>query len=493
MSLHLARDFKKGFTEPVCQRCRSKGNITCPGCRKYRRPAGTNAVGQVVCQQCLVTDSEAFICPKCGHEGRRYSARRCEDCYWRDTLEERVKAMVSLLREEWVQNAFSSFAVDLAERLGGKVVALKLERYFLFFAKLEATFGQPSMITADKLATVFGADGLRRFSIPYGYLLTSGLISRPSTDSLDQAHEHDRQNRLIAKISGRWYEDLISRYREHLEQINERYRRRGWVGDKARFIPRTITQNLRAALRFLGMADRLGVASVQQLEQSHLDRFLVDHPGYRNGVRSLVRYLNAKEKLFRKLRLQTIRTGVARDTFLSQNRYHMLLAKWVQADDGAIKESLICLLILLYAQPVNRLVRLRVSDLQRDRSGTFRIAFGKTEIALHDQVGALMDRYLAGRKTLAAMEDDWENEFLFPGRSVGAHLTQAAVIHYLRKYGVSAEQLFATAIYQAYLNGVRHPKVLVRAFGITSTTAVKYLNLIDPRLRDEIEARSSRA
>lgn len=74
---------------------------------------------------------------------------------------------------------------------------------------------------------------------------------------------------------------------------------------------------------------------------------------------------------------------------------------------------------------------------------------------------------------LALMEEDWENEFLSPGRSVGSHLTQAAVSHYLKKHDVAAEQLFATAVYQAYLNGVRHPKVLVRAFGITSTTAVK--------------------
>lgn len=61
--------------------------------------------------------------------------------------------------------------------------------------------------------------------------------------------------------------------------------------------------------------------------------------------------------------------------------------------------------------------------------------------------------------------------------------------HYLKKHDVAAEQLFATAIYQAYLNGIRHPKVLVRAFGITSTTAVKYLHFIDPRLCDEIDAK----
>lgn len=37
------------------------------------------------------------------------------------------------------------------------------------------------------------------------------------------------------------------------------------------------------------------------------------------------------------------------------------------------------------------------------KSGTFRVAFGKTEIVLHDRVGALMDRYLSSRKALAPL------------------------------------------------------------------------------------------
>ena len=57
----------------------------------------------------------------------------------------------------------------------------------------------------------------------------------------------------------------------------------------------------------------------------------------------------------------------------------------------------------------------------------------------------------------------------------------------MKKAGVSSDQLFATSIYNAYQNGLRLPKVLVRAFGITDTTAIKYLNMLDPRLVMEIE------
>jgi len=121
------------------------------------------------------------------------------------------------------------------------------------------------------------------------------------------------------------------------------------------------------------------------------------------------------------------------------------------------------------------------------RNGSYRIAFGRTEITLVPAVGALIDRWLAARRALFVMDDERENEYLFPGRSRGGHLTEAAVTYYLNKHGVNAETLFATAIHQAHLNGLKHPKALTRAFGITDVTAIKYLMLIDPRLRDEAE------
>jgi hypothetical protein len=39
------------------------------------------------------------------------------------------------------------------------------------------------------------------------------------------------------------------------------------------------------------------------------------------------------------------------------------------------------------------------------------------------------------------------------------------------------------------MSGLRHPKVLVKAFGITSETAIKYLNLIDPQLIQTVNER----
>lgn len=489
LSLFLARDFKAGFTEPVCPSCRRKGYITCPGCGKHRRPAGVSTSGQVLCRRCIDADGQPFVCPQCGQPGRRHSARRCEVCYWRDTGASRTTDAVALLRGSWTKEAFADFMAELADRVGPQRAALRLHRYFLFFAKLDVSFESPAAMTAGRIAALIGAEGLRRYAVPYGFLSHRGSVPPAADGTLQEAHEADRQQRLLVRISGQWYEDVLTRYRHHLDAIGQRYARRGWHGERRRFLPQTVTRNLRAAARFLAEVGAWGVQTPQQITQLHLDRFIQTHPGYRDSVRSLVRYLNRKEKLFRPLKIATVTRNLPPGLFLGQDRYHELLRIWLGADDRAVKQSLICLLLLLYAQSIRRVIRLRVSDLLRDQTGTYRVRFGKVEIPLHQAVGALLTRYLAIRTSLGTMDDAWTNPYLFTGRG-GGHLTEGAVTQYLRRYDVTAGMLFSTAIYQAYVGGTRHPKTLVQAFGVSPATAVKYLDLIDPRLRAEIEEKA---
>lgn len=63
---------------------------------------------------------------------------------------------------------------------------------------------------------------------------------------------------------------------------------------------------------------------------------------------------------------------------------------------------------------------------------------------------------------------------------------------YARKRGFKAQQAFSTALFNACESGIRHPQVLMRAFGVSTVCAMKYLSIIDPRLRDESAARLRR-
>ena len=491
LSLHLARDFKNGFTEPVCQQCRRKGHITCPSCGKNRRPAGTTTDGRVVCKTCLARDGKPFVCPKCGKEGKRHSSTRCDACYWLDSVERKLRDAISLLEHEWVRDAFSGFILALSHRIDSRTAAIRLERHFLFFARLDALFDKPMAATARGMISAFGLNGLRRHAAAYGFLVKAKIIPKQSADEIKNEASIEEQAKLLRACEGIWYHNLLTNFLEHMNRVGQRYADRGWIGNKQRFSPRTVLMGLRSAAKFLDSLDPETVWSVQQIEQIHLDRFLASQKGYRDSVRSFVRYLNKTQKLFRKLKIETVTRNIPPHIFLDRKKYTELLKGWLSPPDDAVKESIIGLLMLLYAQRAKHLVRLRLSDISHGNDGVYRVIFGRTEIPLDHRLGALLDRYLSTRKALAVMEDSWENNFLFTGRFQGEHLTEAAVSYYLKKHNVTAEQMFATSILYAYLGGLRHPKVLVKAFGITALTAIKYLNLISPRLRDEIEFKAA--
>lgn len=496
MSLRLSRDSKRGFTEQqVCEHCQRRGNITCGACGKHRHPAGTLEDGRVVCKTCLERGDKPFICPTCGQEGKPHSKTMCHACYWKKRADKRFKDAVAMLSNEWMREAFRRFYEDLITRQSAHAVATdRLEKYFLFFGKMDAAFANASEITAERLIAAFGAEGLRRHAVPYGFLVKERIVPDLAREALEESSELRRQQLILERAGNAWYGQILSRFHEHLEQINERYVARGWKGRSRRFVPRTITADLRAAAVFLeSMSADQAVGSLQQVQQPNLDRFLAEHDGYRSGIRAFVRYLNRKERLFRRLTLPTVARNLPEGVFLSRAKYEALLRTWLNPSDETLKESLVCALMLLYAQQANRVVRIKLSDIAHGRDRLYRLALGKTEITLDNRLGEMLGSYLEQRRALATMEDAENNEYLFPGRSYGSHLTEAAVTHYLKKHRISAGQLFSTAIYNAYMGGLRHPKVLVKAFGITDVTAIKYLNLIDPQLIHEVNTKTVHA
>jgi hypothetical protein len=487
-SHHLSRDRKNGFPEPVCQRCRRRGHITCPVCGKHRPAAGKARNGRVVCAQCLETDGIPFVCPRCGKQGRRHSTTSCESCYWRDFAARRAENLVTRIDQGWVQDTLLKFTEELLNRIDPRKAALRLDSYFIFFAGLDRAFDAPEAITEREMVTLFGTEGLRRHAVPYGFLKKEGFLREAGGVEAKDAAERKKQEALLGKVSGCWYEPVLKEYLDHLWAICSRYRERGWIGKRRRFLPRTVTGNLRAAVRFLGSLNP-SVCAVQQLDQVELDMFLARNPGGKNGIRSFVRFLNTKKRLFTKLTVATVPANLPRGLFLDHRRYIALLRTWLNPPDAEVKESLICALMLLYAQPSKKVVRMRLAGLSHGEDGLYRVVFGRAEIALDRQVGDLIDRYLPIRTALATMEEDWQNEYLFTGRGFGRPLSEAAVTHHLQKHGVRAETLFSSALFYSYLAGMRHPKVLVNALGITAATAMKYFDIINPKLRDAVERR----
>ena len=490
LSLRLARDRKRGIDQPVCERCRSKGMINCKVCGKHRRPAGTLSDGKIVCRRCLERGENPFICSSCGQEGKQHSKTICITCYFKKLASKRFRSALTMLTHHWVKDAFKGFYEELIEHQNpNKVASASLERYFIFFAKLDATFQDPSKITATGIMDAFGQEGLRVQAIPYGYLVKTKIIPEIQQEELESAGQRQRQNAMMEEIRGCWYESLMERFRSHLDLVRNRYEERGWRGKKARFTQRTVTSGLMAAKNFLKHLDAVqGVRSVQGIQQHHLEQFLLAHNGYAASIGAFVRYINRYEKTFKKIKIETVTRNLSEGGFIPTARYEELLRGWLNPEAGKIKESLICLMMILYAQPARKIVRFQLSDLSLGRDGQYRLLFGQTEISLDSRISALFGRYMSERTALATLETTDHNEYLFPGQKYGSHLSEATVSQYLKTYGVTARSMFSTALYNAYVHNLAHPKVLVKAFGISDKTAIKYFNLLDHQLIQAVNA-----
>ncbi|MBL8508852.1 MAG: hypothetical protein JNM11_10295 [Chitinimonas sp.] len=488
-SFHLARDFKNGFDVPVCEKCRRQDHITCRVCGKHRRPAGLNQAGLLVCKHCLEHDGETFICPTCGQPGQPYSSTRCTNCYWLDMLQRRCREHRPLIRQDWARELFDDFVQGLSTRIGPNRAALRIPKYASFFVRLDAGCSDPATLSGAQLCELFSMDGLRRFATPFAYLVQAQAIPAVTREELEDANARQGWQKTVQGAEGKWYGGLLQRYLAYLEQLRKRYRDRGWTGSQTRYTAATITSALAAANVFLSSLEWVGAPTTQRLDQADVDAFLTERPGYRNPLRRFLFFLSRKERLFRPITIMTPPAAIPIDQILPDQQYLTLLSRWLHAQGRDTKVALLGALMLLYAQMPKRLVTIKLSDVEETGSGGMALRIGQTRINLEERAAALLKRYLVYREQELFDQQALSNDYLFPGRSGWSHFTSAGVTYQLNKHGVSAGQLFATAIYKAYQAGLRHPKVLVKAFGITVTTAVKYLNLLDPRLVAEVEAK----
>lgn len=487
LSIRLARDLKRGFTEPTCESCRSRDKITCPGCGKHRRPEGTDAAGRLVCRLCL--ELGTFVCPRCGREGRRHSARRCEACYWEDRVAGRVAEMADRLRTPRYREAFAVYADDLAKRVGAQRASLRLRRDFEFFERMDSAMPDPHRVDEAGLIGLFGTMGVRRMQMQIDHAIRIGLIPPMSQDTLAAARCRAAVETVIARSRGRWYHDVLVRFRDHLETVARRWERRGWTGERRRPAPSSMRNAVQSAEAFLKSIPDPGVAVIGMVGADAMDRFLARNPGQRSAITPFVRYLNRHERAFARIRIPMLPAQLARDAIIPADRVAAIVARCL---DGSVpaREALILLLMLLHAQRPVRIARLRLTDLSRGRDGVHRLRIrGGNEIALDEAVGGVAGRYLIERRPLAPTDDGGDNPWLFPGRTAGGHLTAEAVRSHADKWGFKAQQAFSTALFNACESGMRHPKMLMRAFGVSVTCAMKYVSIVDPRLRYEADGR----
>lgn len=473
----------EGIDIPICDRCRTKKtHFTCPSCHKYRKPAGLDAKGQIVCKTCL--EAPDFLCPTCGKHGIRHSAKKCEDCYWTDHLKQAVVKGCATLPRVWTKAAYQQFGHALIEHYGPQKASHRVSKYLAFFIALDIRYPDFARITTRDLIDSFGKEGLRRNVTAVSFLIKAKYFPESTEWELKHYNDLARQERLLERHKDAWFHPVLIRFRTHALKIQQISMDRRNKGPKSN----TIYSWLQAAAGFLEYATEAGIKNEGGLTSDLVNKFLQKQPGYRASLGAFLDYVPKHEqKIFSKNELKPDPVPKQNSSLVLTEEHSSQLIQRLLDPSTDSKEALLGFLMYFYAQTPARVVRLRLSHISTTESGRKAIKFYRMPIALDPDIQAVLDRYLLDRKALSILETEEENVYLFPGRRIGSHMDPSSVGYYLKRWGFDSEQLLATCLFRMFQGGIRHPNVAHHAYGVSKAVCGKYLQQFDSRMSDGVD------
>lgn len=133
-----------------------------------------------------------------------------------------------------------------------------------------------------------------------------------------------------------------------------------------------------------------------------------------------------------RLRVPTHRPG--QQTPITQHRRITLLRKLITDDTGELRTRVAAILVLLYAQPLGRILRLTIDDIHTDGPDVL-LCLGDPPSPVPEPVAELL-LALRDQQTNMRTATNRDARWLFPGRRAGQPLTTEAIAPHIRALGV---------------------------------------------------------
>ena len=490
VSRHLLAG-KDNAGQPICKDCLHPGAYAnCCECGKHRLIKGHREDGRALCGKC--SEGPPFICPECSQPGRRHSEARCFKCYLRKRAMDAVPDISSTLDGSSEYKAlFERFAGDwIGEHEPSPTHPHYLEGHAEFFLALSKVAASPREITQSGLFAAFTPHQLQNAFAPVSWLIAQGYLVFLTAEAMAEETQRLAQKSILERSPEGWKRELLTRFHAALDKHRAAWQKHGWTGKHERYKARTATLALRAACRLLESAAEY-VAGPQSIDQPTLEKFVAEHPGHRNSVRKFVAYLNAKEHVFTRLKVPACPRTFPQHQVLAPDRAAELMQGWADVPETQVRDALLCRLMFIYARTATQACSMRRGRFTVGQDGKVNATFGAVPIRLDAETAALLRAHLS-KLELASGKALLVEDLLFPGRMAGQALKPASLRYITRKAGVTAPELYSTALAETYRSGLEFPKVLVRSLGITDFTALKYSEVFSPRLSQEIAQRAGR-
>lgn len=390
----------------ICNTCYNalrRSPAPCPSCSEIRVLAFVNDGGEVTCAQCA-GQPRRFACVACGSE-RFLTGTHCGHC----RLDQRLQELLGIE---------SSIPRPLANLRGYLTTAPMDPRSIVRWLRREeitqtlrqmATENLPiAHSTIDQLRPGPRTRYFRRLLIDADTLPPIPVLLHELNNFVDTiAAQLPREPAPILRRFHRWVV---------LPQLHRRYR------DNGNDITIGVFTNQRSATlargRFLTWITEQGT-TLGELDQSTLDYYLA-HVNARVTINQLVGWAT-RSRLTDELETHPQPVRLTPSTYSEDElleHTHQLL----RADTVELAVRIIGLFAVIYAQPLDRSVRLSRSDVNLHEASTT-VAFGSTPVQLAKPVADLLRQHLRApaRRGFANGTSRW----LFEGIMPGEHLSPA--------------------------------------------------------------------
>jgi hypothetical protein len=399
----LAARFPDG---PLCTTCldharRTRG--TCPGCGQAGTLPGRTAAAVPICGDCAGI-TRRFDCRRCGAESRH--GRLCDRCKIADRADRLLGGQAALAPLAGALHGSTNPAATL-NWLNKPHIAVLLTD--LSAGRLALTH-QALAARPDWRATIYLCD----------LLMDCGLL--PAADR-QLLHYDGWLRRRLDDLAGHPHHQLLRQFGVWHQLA--RMRARAATAPLRPTARQYAEQRFTTACQFLTWVhDRGGHPA--RLTQADLDTWHVTCRAYqRPAGRAFFTWAMDSGHMAR-LDLPTIRFGTGEA--ITQQQRITLLRRYALTDQDPLRVRAAACLMLLYAQPLSRILRLTLTDLGQQPGGQICLRIGEPPSPVPDPFAQVL-LLQAGRAALTT------STWLFPGRNLGQPAAYATVFNQLRSLG----------------------------------------------------------
>ncbi|MET8801036.1 hypothetical protein ABZV91_32285, partial [Nocardia sp. NPDC004568] len=392
----------------VCRTChdralRIRGH--CPTCGIERVLPGLRAVDKTpICADCAGF-TVSYHCTRCGHEGKLHGGHLCSRCTFADELAGLLSDDTGRVRTEL--SPLAAHLLTMNSSLSGLCWLKHRKGRERAPADLLAELGRGEIELTHE--AFHALQPWRAAAHLEELLMACGTL--PQVDKQVCAFER-WTIRHLATITDPEHARVIKRFTAW--DVQPRLRARAERGPLSVSSRRGFTAQITQATRFLDWLAQRDLM-LADCGQADIDAWHVEHRAHaRTSIRGFLHWCTTN-KLTRRFRLPTVVIGPA--TPMPQHQRIDLLGRLLTEPDQPLRSRVASAIVLLYAQPVSRIVRLTLDDVIND-SGTILLRLGEPPSPVPAPVAELLLSWIDQRTNMNTATNR-ESRWLFPGRRAG--------------------------------------------------------------------------